>query len=109
MAISHETWEAIAASGLPDVAQYAVSLAYKIRFSMHMTAREAMHLTELRSQPTGHPVYRRIAQAMHREIARVHPAIGATFTYVSDDEVDLERLEAERRAEAKRTALSSER
>jgi hypothetical protein len=105
MEVSRETWEAIETAGLPDVAQYAVSMAYRIRFSMHMTAREAMHLTELRTQPTGHPVYRRVAQAMHREIARVHPAIGAAFSYVSYDDVDLERLEAERRTEAKRRAL----
>jgi hypothetical protein len=50
-------------------------------------------------------VYRRVAQAMHREIARVHPAIGEAFSYVSYDDVDLERLEAERRTEAKRKAL----
>ena len=106
MEISRETWEAIDAAGLPEVAQYAVSMAYKIRFVMHMTAREAMHLVELRSQPTGHPVYRRIVQAMHREIAQVHPAIGAAFSYVSYDDVDLERLEAERRAEARRAARS---
>ena len=49
-------------------------MAYRIRFVMQMNAREAMHLIELRSQPQGHPVYRRVAQAMHREIARVHPA-----------------------------------
>jgi hypothetical protein len=104
MAVSRETWEALEAAGLPDVAQYAVSMAYRIRFVMQMTAREAMHLTELRSQPTGHPVYRRVAQAMHAEIARVHPAIAAAFTYVSYDEVDLERLEAERRTEATRRA-----
>jgi thymidylate synthase ThyX len=92
-------------AGMPDVAQYAVSMAFRIRFVMQMTAREAMHLTELRSQPAGHPVYRRVAQAMHREIARVHPAIGEAFSYVSYDDVDLERLEAERRTEAKRKAL----
>jgi hypothetical protein len=106
MEVSRGTWEAIDAAGLPDVAQYAVSMAYRIRFSMHMTAREAMHLTELRSQPTGHPVYRRVAQAMHREIAKVHPAIAEAFTFVSFGDVDLERLEAERRTEAKRKAAS---
>jgi thymidylate synthase ThyX len=102
---SRETHDEIAAGGLLDVAQYAVSMAYRIRFVMQMTAREAMHLTELRSSPQGHPVYRRVAQAMHREIRRVHPSIGAAFTYVSYDDVDLERLEAERRAEEKRQAL----
>ena len=102
---SKETHDEIAAGGLLDVAQYAVSMAYRVRFVMQMTAREAMHLTELRSSPQGHPVYRRVAQAMHREISRVHPAIGEAFSYVSYDDVDLERLDAERRAEEKRKAL----
>jgi thymidylate synthase ThyX len=101
---SRETYEAIAAAGLPDAAQYAVSMAYRIRFVMQMTAREAMHLTELRSQPAGHPVYRAVAQEMHRQISAVHPAIGAAFTHISYEDVDLERLEAERRTERKRKA-----
>jgi len=50
-------------------------------------------------------VYRRVAQSMHRLIADVHPAIGETFSYVSYDDVDLERLEAERRTEEKRKAI----
>jgi len=104
---SRETFEAIAAAGLPDAAQYAVSMAYRIRFVMQMTAREALHLTELRSQPAGHPVYRAVAQEMHRQISAVHPAIGAAFTHISYDEVDLERLEAERRTERKRRAQGS--
>jgi thymidylate synthase ThyX len=92
----------LCAAGHEEAAQYAVSMAYKIRFVMQMSAREAMHLVELRSQPQGHPTYRRVAQAMHAEIARVHPAIGAAFTYLSTEDVDLERLEAERRTEARR-------
>jgi thymidylate synthase ThyX len=94
----------LAAAGHEEAAQYAVSMAYRIRFVMQMSAREALHLVELRSQPQGHPTYRRVAQAMHAEIARVHPAIGAAFTYLSTEDVDLERLEAERRTEAKRNA-----
>jgi thymidylate synthase ThyX len=101
---SEETAGAIASAGLHDAAQYAVAMGFKIRFVMQMNAREAMHLIELRSQPQGHPVYRRVAQAMHREIVRVHPGLGAAFTYVSHDDVDLERLDAERRADVKRNA-----
>ena len=100
MAVSRETWEAIEAAGLPDVAQYAVSMAYRIRFVMQMTAREAMHLTELRSQPTGHPVYRRSPRrctAASRACIRRSPRPSRTSRY---DDVDLERLEAERRTEA---------
>ena len=95
---------ALADAGLEEIAQYAVPMAFRIRFVMQMTAREAMHLTELRSQPQGHPTYRRVAQAMHGLISEVHPAIGAAFGYVSYEDVDLERLEAERRTEAKRRA-----
>ncbi|MGZ8574551.1 MAG: FAD-dependent thymidylate synthase [Actinomycetota bacterium] len=105
MQASAETERALLEAGFVEQAQYAVSMAYRIRFVMQMTAREAMHLTELRSQPAGHPVYRRVAQSMHRLIADVHPAIGETFSHVSYDEVDLERLEAERRTEQKRKAL----
>jgi hypothetical protein len=43
---------------------------------------------------------------MHQLISDVHPALGAAFTYVSHEDVDLERLDAERRTEAKRNALS---
>jgi thymidylate synthase ThyX len=92
-------------AGLEDAAQYAVAMAYRIRFVMQMNAREAMHLTELRSQPQGHPTYRRVAQEMHRLITDVHPTLGAAFTYVSHEDVELERLEAERRTEVKRKGL----
>jgi thymidylate synthase ThyX len=103
---SKETHDQIAAGGLLDAAQYAVSMAYRIRFVLQMTAREAIHLAELRSQPQGHPTYRRVAQAIHRQIAAVHPAIGEAFTFMSYDDVDLERLEAERRTEQKRAGTS---
>jgi thymidylate synthase ThyX len=99
---SKETHDQIAAGGLLDAAQYAVAMGFRIRFLLQMTAREAMHLAELRSQPQGHPTYRRVAQAIHQQIAAVHPAIGEAFTFMSYDDVDLERLEAERRTERKR-------
>ena len=89
-------------AGFADVAQYAVPMAFRIRFVMQMTAREAMHLAELRSQPQGHPTYRRVARSIHRLISEVHPSIGAAFEYMSYEDVDLERLEAERRTETKR-------
>jgi thymidylate synthase ThyX len=93
----------------PDVAQYAVSMAYRIRFAMQMNAREALHLIELRSSPQGHPVYRRIAQEMHRMIRDVagHKAVAGAMSFVDHGSVDLERLEAERRTDAKRRALDA--
>ena len=88
----------------PHQAGYAVSLAYRIRYVMQMNAREAMHLLELRSGPQGHPSYRRAAQDMHTAIRDVagHRAIAATMIHVDHGSTDLERLEAERRAEQRR-------
>ena len=88
----------------PLVAQYAVSMAYRIRFYMHMNAREAMHVIELRTAPQGHPAYRRVCQTMHRLIRDQagHHAIADSLTFVDHSDVGLERLEAER-ATARRT------
>ena len=99
---SAELHDAIEAAGLPDVAAYAVSMAYRVRFYMEMNAREAMHVIELRTTPQGHPAYRRICQAMHRLIAARHPAIAAAMTFADHSTVDLERLEAERAAARRR-------
>jgi len=97
--------DAIVSAGLPEVAPYAVSMAYRVRFYMEMSAREAMHLIELRSAPQGHPAYRRISQTMHRLIAERagHRAIAAAMSFADHSEVALERLEAERAAERRRS------
>lgn len=104
LAESAELHDAIAAAGLHDVASYAVSMAYRVRFYMDMNAREAMHVIELRTTPQGHPSYRRICQAMHRLIAERagHRAIAAAMTFADHSAVELERLEAERAAERRR-------
>jgi thymidylate synthase ThyX len=101
--------DALSVEGMDEAAQYAVAMAYRIRFVMDMNAREAMHLIELRSTPQGHPVYRRVAQHMHRLIAERHPAIAATMSFADHSPVTLERLEAERRTEARRKALEAAR
>jgi thymidylate synthase ThyX len=94
--------DAIEAAGLPDVASYAVSMAYRVRFYMEMNAREAMHVIELRTTPQGHPSYRRICQRMHRLVGERHPAIAAAMTFADHSAVELERLESERAAERRR-------
>jgi thymidylate synthase ThyX len=95
------------AERFPTEASYAVCLAYKVRFTMQMNAREAMHLIELRSGPQGHPAYREVAQEMHRLIAEEagHHAVAEMMRFVDHSpEPGLERLDAERRAEARRAA-----
>ncbi|MGB8862140.1 MAG: FAD-dependent thymidylate synthase [Ilumatobacteraceae bacterium] len=88
----------------PQQAQYAVSMAYRMRYSMQFNAREAIHLLELRSSPQGHPSYRRIALEMHRLIGEQagHRAVASAMTHMTTEAPELERLEAERRAEARR-------
>jgi thymidylate synthase ThyX len=104
LADSAELHDAIEAAGRPEVASYAVSMAYRVRFYMEMNAREAMHVIELRTTPQGHPSYRRICQAMHRLIGERHPALAAAMTFADHSAVELERLEAERAAERRRAA-----
>lgn len=89
----------------PNQAPYAVSLGYRVRFSMQMNAREAMHLIELRTIPQGHAAYRRVAQEMHRLIAEQagHHAVAEMMRFVDlSPDPGLERLAAERRAEQRR-------
>ena len=88
----------------PHQASYAVSMAYRLRYSMQFNAREAIHLLELRSSPQGHPAYRRVALEMHRLIAEQagHRAVAEAMVHLTTEAPELERLAAERRAEARR-------
>lgn len=91
----------------PAQAPYALCLAYRLRYTMQMNAREAMHLCELRSAPQGHPTYRVIAQEMHQHIAESagHRILAEAMSHVDHSaDTALERLDAERRAEQRRTA-----
>ena len=88
----------------PDQASYAVAMAYRVRYVMQFNAREAIHMLELRSGSQGHPAYRRVALDMHRLIAEQagHTAIAAAMNHMTTEVPELERLESERRAEARR-------
>ncbi len=90
-----------------EQAPYAVSMAYRMRYVMQFNAREAMHMLELRSSPQGHPSYRRVALEMHRLIAERagHHAIAASMSHMTTEAPELERLESERRAQARRGNL----
>lgn len=102
---SAELYEAIH-EDFTEQASYAVSLAYKIRFVVQMNAREAMHMLELRTMPQGHPAYRAAGQEMHRLISEQagHRALAEAMKFVDYSvEPELGRLDAERKAEIKRT------
>ena len=107
MACSASLYDALA-DPFPAQASYAVSLAYRLRYSMQVNARAALHMLELRTSPAGHPSYRRICQEMHRLIAEEagHRVVAGLMTFVdhTDAGAGLERLAGERRAEARRLA-----
>jgi thymidylate synthase ThyX len=106
--VSRQAWDELRADGAGPAAQYALCLAFRLRYTMDMNAREAMHLIELRSGAQGHPSYRAVAQEMHRLIADVHPSLAAAMQHVDlTSEPRLERLLAEMRTQAKRQALEA--
>ena len=101
--VSRREYERLSAAGLGELAPYALSLAYRIRYTLDLNAREAMHLIELRSGREGHPTYRAVAQAMHERIAAIHPAVAAAMSHVdTSQEPRLERIMSEIRTQQKR-------
>lgn len=104
-----DLYERMHASIGPDVAQYCVPMAYKIRFYMDLNAREAMHVIELRTAPQGHPSYRRVCQMMHKLISDEagHTAIAEAMKFVNYESVDLERLESEKASARRRNDFPS--
>jgi thymidylate synthase ThyX len=106
--VSERAYDELRAAGAGPAAQYALCLAFRLRYVLDMNAREAMHLIELRSGDQGHPSYRAVAQEMHRLIADVHPSMAAAMQHVDlTTEPRLERLLAEMRTQAKREALEA--
>ena len=92
----------------PSQAQYAVCFAYRVRYAIQLNARAAMQMLELRSTPQGHPAYRAVVQRMHvliRDQAG-HTAVADAMRFVDHGAAELERLESERAAEARRAAAT---
>jgi thymidylate synthase ThyX len=107
--ISRVEYERLTDAGMPELAPYALSLAYRIRYTLDLNAREAMHLIELRSGREGHPTYRAVAHAMHERIAAVHPGVAAAMNHVDTSvEPRLERMMSEIRTQRKRARAAEQ-
>jgi thymidylate synthase ThyX len=112
MGRSAALYEALGEYFGPTVAAYAVTLAHRVRYSVQLNARAAMHMLELRTTPQGHPEYRDVCQQMHRLISEKagHGALAEMMRFVDhtgeedEPEHSLGRLQAERRAEARRSS-----
>jgi thymidylate synthase ThyX len=90
------------------VGSYVVPMGYLVRFRLELNAREAMHLLELRSQASGHPHYRTVAQEMHRAIRNIagHRRVAEAMSYVDHGDYVVGRVDAERNAEANRSRVN---
>jgi thymidylate synthase ThyX len=89
--ISKTEYDRLHGAGQEWAAPYALCLAFRVRYVMDMSAREAMHIVELRSRPEGHASYRLVAQQMHEQILRHHPAVAEAMNFTDlsrEDAVD---------------------
>jgi len=100
MNAAKNAWEKIS-NKHPIQAQYVVPLAFRIRWQMVLSLREAFHFCELRSARQGHIDYRRIAQQMFKEIEKVHPNFAKQMIFMDMNEYEFERLEAEKSLDAR--------
>lgn len=71
---AHEVFDLIERRD-PEVAQYAVPMANRIRFYQYQNLRAFFWETELRTIPEGHPNYRRIEQEKFRLLEGIYPLI----------------------------------
>ncbi len=100
--------ESFLAERFGSASSYVVPMGYLVRFRLEMNAREAMHLIELRSQASGHPNYRFVAQKMHEAIRNIagHHRVAEAMSHVDHEEYVVGRVDAERNAEKSRSRLS---
>jgi thymidylate synthase ThyX len=92
----------------PELAQYAVPLAFRLRWYFRASLREVYHLCELRTTPQGHPDYRWVAQEMFRRVQEVHPRLAAYAKFVDLGPGDeLERRRSERRIDERLAQLQN--
>jgi len=88
------------------LAQYAVPLAFRLRWYFRLSLRELYHLCELRTSPQGHPDYRHVAQEMFRRVREVHPRLVAHARFVDlGPGEELERRASERRIDRRLAEL----
>lgn len=91
----------------PDLAQYAVTLAHRVRFMQWENLRQSFWQTELRTIPEGHPDYRKIEQQKFRWIEKVYPLI-AEHMLVNLGEYDFARRGQEEKIQKKIQQLFEE-
>jgi thymidylate synthase ThyX len=88
----------------PDLAQYIVPLAYRVRFYQWQNFRQLFWETELRTVSQGHPDYRLIEQEKHRLVKEKFPLL-ASFMLVDMNDYAIARRGTEEQILAKEKRL----
>lgn len=73
-----------------DLAQYAVTMAHRVRFMQKQNLRAFFWQSELRTTSQGHPDYRKIEQEKAKLIKKVYPLIG-NYLMVDFNDYDFAR------------------
>jgi thymidylate synthase ThyX len=89
----------------PELAQYVVPLAYRMRFYQWQNFRQLFWETELRTVSQGHPDYRFIEQEKYRLVKEKFPLI-ASFMLVDTNEYAIARRGTEEQIAAKEKRLT---
>ena len=87
-----------------DLAQYAVPLAYRMRFYQWQNFRQLFWEAELRTVSQGHPDYRFIEQEKYRLVKEKFPTLAA-FMLVDMNEYSIARRGTEEQIAAKEEKL----
>lgn len=87
-----------------DLAQYAVPLAYRMRFYQWQNFRQLFWESELRTVSQGHPDYRFIEQEKYRLVKERFPSL-ASFMLVDLNDYPIARRGTEERIQEKERAL----
>ncbi len=88
----------------PDLAQYAVTLAHRLRFLQRQNLRAFFWEAELRTIPTGHPDYRKIEQEKVKLVREVYPLLGK-FVLADMQNYDFARRDTQSEIEKKEKEL----
>lgn len=90
----------------PELAQYAVTLAHRLRFMQWENLRQSFWQIELRTIPEGHPDYRHMEQEKFKLLEKIYPIL-TRYMHANMGEYDFARRGQEERIQEKLKKLTS--
>ena len=87
-----------------DLAQYATTLAHRLRFLQKQNMRAFFWETELRTIPAGHPDYRKVEQEKVKLVKNIYPLL-TKYLLADMSDYDFARRGAEEQAQIKEQEL----